>query len=102
MTPAAGSGPRPLDSSGGPGRVTSVTASPAPDPADAMACWREAWRIRRAHPRWAVLWISPAGQYQAFRRSRQHRGTVLTAATPDDLTAQIIAAEQAVQDHSHG
>jgi hypothetical protein len=102
MIPAAGSGPRSLDSSGGPGPVTSATASSAPDPADAMACWREAWRIRRAHPRWAVLWISPAGQYQAFRRSRQHRGTVLTATTPDDLTAQIIAAEQAAGNHRDG
>jgi hypothetical protein len=59
-----------------------------------MAQWREAWQIRRAHPRWAVAWIAPAGQYQAYRLSRKQRHTIL-AATPEDLTAQI---EQATQD----
>jgi DNA-binding LytR/AlgR family response regulator len=65
--------------------------------ADALAPWREAWRIRRAHPRWAVLWAAPANQYQAFRLSRRHRDVVLAAATPEELTAQIEAAEQADQ-----
>ncbi len=54
-----------------------------------MAQWREAWQIRRAHPRWAVAWIAPAGQYQAYRLSRKQRHTILAAATPEDLTAQI-------------
>ena len=72
-----------------------ATPDVRPVPADPMACWREAWRIRRAHPRWVVLWISSAGHYQAYRRSRQRRDAVLTAATPHDLTAKIIAAEKA-------
>jgi NAD(P)-dependent dehydrogenase (short-subunit alcohol dehydrogenase family) len=52
-----------------------VTRIPPPDAAltEALAPWREAWRIRRAHPRWVVLWTASAGQYQAFRLSRRHR-----------------------------
>ena len=65
--------------------------------ADALAPWREAWRIRRAHPSWAVLWAAPANQYQAFRLSRRHRDAVLAAATPEELTVQIEDAERAEQ-----
>ncbi len=76
-----------------------MTQTPPPDTglADSLAPWREAWRIRRAHPKWAVLWVPPAHQYQAFRLSRKHRDAVLAAATPEDLTAQIEHAEQAEQ-----
>jgi hypothetical protein len=65
--------------------------------ADALAPWREAWRIRRAHPKWVVLWAAPANQYQAFRLSRRHRDAVLAAATPGELTAQIEDAERSQQ-----
>jgi len=65
--------------------------------AGALAPWREAWRVRRAHPRWAVLWAAQASQYQAFRLSRRHRDAVLAAATPEELTAQIEDAERAEQ-----
>ena len=68
-----------------------------PSGTDCLASWREAWQIRRAHPKWAVLWVAPAQQYQAFRLSRRHRDTVITAATPAHLTAQIEHAEQADQ-----
>jgi hypothetical protein len=69
----------------------------AADLADRLASWREAWQIRRAHPKWAVLWVAPAHQYQAFRLSRRHRDAVITAATPERLAAQIKQAEQAEQ-----
>jgi hypothetical protein len=74
-----------------------MSQSPVPDAdlADSLAPWREAWRIRRTHPKWAVLWVAPAQQYQAFRLSRRHRDAVLAAATPEDLTAQIEHAEHA-------
>jgi hypothetical protein len=68
-----------------------------PSAADRLAPWREAWQIRRAHPKWAVLWVAPARQYQAFRLSRRHRDAIITAATPEHLTAQIEQAEQAEQ-----
>ena len=76
-----------------------MTRTPPPDAAltEALAPWREAWRIRRAHPRWVVLWTASAGKYQAFRLSRKHRRAVLTAATPEDLAAQIEQAEAAEQ-----
>jgi hypothetical protein len=60
----------------------SQIAPSAADLADRLASWREAWQIRRAHPKWAVLWVAPAHQYQAFRLSRRHRDAILTAATP--------------------
>jgi len=68
-----------------------------PSAADRLALWREAWQIRRAHPKWAVLWVAFAQQYQAFRLSRRHRDAIITAATPDHLAAQIEQAEQADQ-----
>jgi neutral trehalase len=66
-----------------------------PGLAEDLAHWREAWRLRRAHARWVVLWVAAAGQYQAYRLSRKHREVVLVAATPGDLNAKIEQAEQA-------
>jgi hypothetical protein len=65
--------------------------------ADSLAPWREAWRIRRAHPKWVVLWTAQASQYQAFRLSRRHRDALLAAATPEELATQIEHAERAEQ-----
>jgi hypothetical protein len=76
--------------------VSQIPPSAA-DLADRLASWREAWQIRRAHPKWAVLWVAPAHQYQAFRLSRRHRDAVITAATPEHLATQIELAEQAEQ-----
>jgi hypothetical protein len=75
----------------------SQVAPSAADLADRLASWREAWQIRRAHPKWAVLWVATARQYQAFRLSRRHRDAVITAATPEHLATQIEQAEQAEQ-----
>jgi hypothetical protein len=81
---------------------TTRPAPPGTGLADSLALWREAWRIRRGHPKWAVLWAADAHQFQAFRLSRKHRTTVLAAATPEDLTAQIEHAEQAEQAEQAG
>jgi hypothetical protein len=66
----------------------------SPGFAEDMAHWREAWRLRRAHSRWVVFWATDAGHYGAYRLSRAQRDTILSAATPDDLAAQIEHAEQ--------
>jgi hypothetical protein len=71
-----------------------VSAVPSPGLISDVARWREAWRVRREHPSWAVLWSAPADRYVAYRRSRKHRGTIVTAVTPAGLTAQIEQAEQ--------
>ena len=74
-----------------------MTSAPSlgSDAAREMACWREAWRLRREHPRWVVIWVAQAGKYRAYRLSRARREAVLTADTPTGLAAQIEHAEQA-------
>jgi hypothetical protein len=68
---------------------------PSPRLAEELARWREAWSLRRAHPRWVVFWAADAGQYGAYRLARSQRDTILAAATPADLAAQIKQTEQA-------
>jgi hypothetical protein len=59
-------------------------------------CWREAARLRREHRAWLVIWLAPAREYRAYRRtSNARRETVLCADTPDALVAQIVQAERA-------
>jgi hypothetical protein len=74
-----------------------MSQSPPPSPimAEELARWREAWRLRRAHPRWVVFWAADDRQYGAYRLSRARRGAILSAATPHDLAAQIEHAERA-------
>lgn len=80
-------------------REAHMTQPPPPDNGltASLARWREAWRIRRAHPKWVVQRVAPTRQYQAFRLSQIHRDAVLTAGTPEGVTAQIERAEQAEQ-----
>lgn len=73
----------------------SKAPSLSPGLAEDLARWREAWRLRRAHPRWVVVWAADAGQYGAYRLSRARRDTILAAGTPAELAAQIEQAEQA-------
>jgi hypothetical protein len=59
------------------------------------ACWREAVRLRREHPKWVVIWLASAKQYRAYRRlPGARRDTTLSAGKPEDLAAQITEAEQ--------
>lgn len=53
--------------------------------------------MRCEHPRWLVIWLVSIRRYRAYRLSQARRETTLTAATPDDLVAQIRQAEQAVR-----
>lgn len=59
------------------------------------ACWREAARLRREYPRWIVIWLASVGQYRAYRRlPGARRDTTLSAATPEELAAQMTEAER--------
>jgi hypothetical protein len=62
---------------------------------DDARCWREAARLRHEHPGWVVLWLGRTRQYRAYRLARARGDTVLTAATPAGLVAQIGEAERA-------
>ena len=72
----------------------SKAPPPSPGLAEDLARWPEAWRLRRAHPRWVVFWAADAGQYGAYRLSQAQRDTILAADTPGDLAAQIEHAEK--------
>ena len=58
---------------------------------------RAAARIRREHPGWVVIWAARAGRYSAYPLFRAPRGTVATAATPDELAAQMDQIQQAAR-----
>jgi hypothetical protein len=60
-----------------------------------VRCWQEAARLRREHPGWIVLWLARIRQFRAYRLQAR-RDTVLTAATPADLTAQIARSDREV------
>jgi neutral trehalase len=59
--------------------------------------WREAARLRREHPGWVVLWLDRTGEYRAYRLRQARHDSVLAAATPADLVAQIGEAERAAR-----
>jgi hypothetical protein len=82
-----------------------MTAAPGPAPGDQPAvededawCWREAARLRREHPAWAIIWLTPAHEFRAYGRlPGARRDTALTAPTPTRLAALIGQAEQAAR-----
>jgi hypothetical protein len=80
------------------GPTRGQRASPDSDawsPDEEATCWREATRLRREHPKWVVIWLASAREFRAYRRMPgARRDTVLTASTPDDLSAQIAEAER--------
>ena len=60
------------------------------------ARWREATRLRVEHRSWIVIWLAADKCFRAYRRlPGTRRDTALSAATAEDLAAQITAAEQA-------
>lgn len=50
---------------------------------------RRAARIGAAFPHWLILWGAWSRRYWAFPRFRAPRGTILHAASPGDLAAQM-------------
>jgi hypothetical protein len=65
--------------------------------AEETACWETAGQIRRERPGWVVIWVARKGQYQARPLFRAPRDTVAAAATPEGLTAQMDAVQQAAR-----
>ena len=60
------------------------------------ACWREAARLRSQFRGWIIIWLAREGCYKAYKRMPgARRDTALSAATADDMTAQIRQADQA-------
>jgi hypothetical protein len=61
-------------------------------------CWREAARLRREHPHWVIIWLSPAHEFRAYGRlPGARRDTALTASTTARLAALIGQVEEAAR-----
>jgi len=67
------------------------------DGPDDAACRREAVRIRQERPRWVVIWVSHKKLFRAYPKFRAPRGTVASAARPEELVAQMEKAELAAR-----
>lgn len=71
-----------------------MTTGDTPDsPRYDAAQRRIATHLTRAHPNWHVLWGVHSRLFWAFPLFNAPSGTVISAATPDDLTAQMRQAE---------
>jgi hypothetical protein len=75
--------------------VTDVIADGVHPAADEAARWRAAARLRREHPRWVVIWLASAAAYRAYPLFRAPRETAVTAATPEQLAAEMDQLQQA-------
>jgi hypothetical protein len=62
------------------------------DPLEA-ACQREAARIRQEREGWVVVWLPHESCYRAYPKFRAPRGTVASAAQPEELLAQMDQVE---------
>ena len=76
-------------------------STPAPerhkDGPDDAACRQEAARIRQERPRWVVVWLSRERLFRAYPKFRAPRGTIASAARPEELAAQMDKAELAAR-----
>ena len=66
-----------------------------PPVADDANRWETVARIQGERSGWVVIWMASAGRYWAYPLFRAPRGTAVTAATPDELTAQMDQVQQA-------
>jgi hypothetical protein len=58
--------------------------------------WHEVARLRRRHSGWVIAWAAEVAEFRAYRRlPGTRRDTAVSAATADDLSAQIGQAGQA-------
>jgi hypothetical protein len=68
---------------------------PAADEAEDAARWQEAARLRKRHPGWVIVGLTPSREFRAYRRlPGARRDTALSAATSGALATAI---EQACQ-----
>jgi hypothetical protein len=58
---------------------------------------RIAAHLNRAHPNWHVMWGVHSRQLWAFPLFNAPPGTIINAARPDDLVAQMRQAEMIAQ-----
>jgi len=63
---------------------------------------REAARIRQERERWVVIWVPRESCYKAYPKFRAPRGTVVRAAQPQELMAQIDQVELAARKPAGG
>jgi len=68
--------------------------STRPDPRDEDACRMAAARLQREHPNWLVIWGCYTRSYVAFPLFAAPRGTILTAAAPDEMAARMRRQER--------
>lgn len=59
---------------------------------------RQAARIGEVFPHWLIMWGAWSREYWAYPRFRAPRGTIVHAADPGDLAAQIRAVQSAFTD----
>lgn len=63
--------------------------------ADDTDRWREAARLRGEHPGWVIIWLTPAGEFRAYRRLPGTRNdTTVASPTASGLGAAMNQAEQ--------
>jgi hypothetical protein len=72
-----------------------VEAMAQPPAADDATRWETVARIRGERSGWVVIWMASAGCYRAYPLFRAPRGTAVTAANPNELTAQMDQVQQA-------
>ncbi|HEX4064216.1 MAG TPA: hypothetical protein VHY58_24660 [Streptosporangiaceae bacterium] len=71
--------------------------NPNPGPRDQRnedACRQAAAQLQRDHGRWLVMWGCYTRRYVAFPLFQTPRGTVITAATPGELSAKMHSTER--------
>lgn len=61
--------------------------------------YREAARLRQAHPAWLVLYGPHSRRFWAFPAFDAPRGTLVSAATPSDLAVLMRQAEITATSH---
>ena len=71
--------------------------SPSPDPHNEDACRAAAARLQHDHNNWLVLWGCYTHSYVAFPLFSAPRGTILTAATPGEMTGKMRRQERAAR-----
>lgn len=71
-----------------------MTPSPSPDPRNEDACRAAAARLQHDHKNWLVLWGCYTHSYVAFPLFSAPRGTILTAATPGEMTGKMRREER--------
>jgi hypothetical protein len=65
---------------------------------NSAARWGEAAELRREYPGWVVIWLAAFAEFRAYRRMPGARHvTVLTAATSQEIAAQIDQAQRAAR-----